>query len=235
MFAAFFGIGAAGIYALANRVLSLPMSFIGNAVGQVFFSNAAQANREGKLAPLVVNLYSKLAQIAMPPAIILAIAGPELFSFVFGKEWTQAGEFARWMSPWLYFAFVFSPLSTIFSVIEKQGAALTFNLLLLGSRVGAMLLGAYCNDLTLTVILFSFVSALCYLGALFWFGYSLGNRVSVILKPTYEAFFGVSACAVPLVTGKLMNDSHESLWIYGLGFSFLLIAYRYWCLFRKAF
>src|SRR5690606_5828480 len=100
--AAIFGAAPAGIYSLASRVLSMPMSLIGTAVGQVFFANAAEAYRKGQLGMLVGQLHTRLAHIGMPPALVLLIAGPELFAFAFGPEWQLAGEFAQWMAPWLY-------------------------------------------------------------------------------------------------------------------------------------
>lgn len=86
MFAAFFSPTAAGLYALAHRVLTLPMSLVGGAVGQVFFSNAAEAHRRGHLGQLVNHLHSKLVHIGLPPALILFLLGPELFAFVFGAQ-----------------------------------------------------------------------------------------------------------------------------------------------------
>jgi len=71
MFAALFSPAAAGLYILAHRVLTLPMSLVGQAIGQVFFANAAEAHRTGKLGTLVEQLYAKLAHIGLPPALIL--------------------------------------------------------------------------------------------------------------------------------------------------------------------
>ena len=119
MFAALFSPAVAGLYTLADRMLSLPISLFGGAIGQVFFANAAEANRGGMLAALFEQLHTKLAHIAFPPALLLMLLGPDLFAVVFGENWRQAGEFVRWMAPWLYFAFISSPLSTIIAVTEE--------------------------------------------------------------------------------------------------------------------
>ncbi len=100
MFAALFSTSAAGFYALAQRVLAMPMTVVGQAIGNVFFSKAAEAYREGSLDKLVQSVHDKLAQIAMPPAMVMIMTGPELFIAVFGAKWAQSGEFARWMAPW---------------------------------------------------------------------------------------------------------------------------------------
>ncbi|MFK7091640.1 oligosaccharide flippase family protein, partial [Chromobacterium violaceum] len=67
MFAVFFSPAAAGMYALENRVLSMPMQLLGQSIGQVFFSDAAQAHREGRLGALVAGIHGRLAHIGMPP------------------------------------------------------------------------------------------------------------------------------------------------------------------------
>jgi O-antigen/teichoic acid export membrane protein len=235
MFAALFSPAAAGLYALANRVLSLPMSLVGSAIGQVFFANAAEAHRAGKLGPLVQQLHAKLAHIGFPPALLLMLLGPDLFAFVFGENWRQAGEFARWMAPWLYLVFVSSPLSTVFSVTEQLKQALAFQLILLVSRVGAIVLGAWLGDLMLTIILFAGVSSLCYLGLLFWIAHLAGNAPRTMIQPTLRAAGIAFFCAVPVLASLAMADALANVWLYALLLSLLLIAGRYWQLLGTAY
>src|SRR5690606_8732501 len=83
LFAALFSPAAAGLYALANQILSLPMSLIGGAVGQVFFSQAAQAHRDGTLSRIVLQLHRRLAHIGVPPSLLLMLVAPDLFALVF--------------------------------------------------------------------------------------------------------------------------------------------------------
>ena len=235
MFAALFNPVAAGLYALANRVLSLPMSVVGSAIGQVFFANAAEANRSGKLGDLVEQMHAKLAHIGFPPALLLILLGPELFALVFGEQWREAGEFARWMAPWLYLVFVSSPLSTLFLVTERQKQGLAFQLLLLVSRVAAIALGAWFRDLMLTIILFAGASALCWLGFLFWVAHVASNGPSSMIKTTLRAA-GISLlCAAPVLASFLIIIPNVNLWPYAFILSLMLIVGRYLLLFRKAY
>lgn len=235
LFAAFFSPAAAGLYSLANRVLSLPMTLVGNAIGQVFFANAAQAHRDGKLGPLVAQLHAKLAHIGLPPALLLMLLGPDLFGLVFGQTWRQAGEFARWMAPWLYLVFVSSPLSTLFAVTETLKQGLAFQIILLLSRVGAIGVGAWHGDLMLTVMLFTGVSALCWLGFLFWVARIAGNTPGTMIMPTLSAGALAVLCAAPVFVAKASDSGDAYLWLYALAISLMLIAARYWQLLRKAY
>lgn len=235
LIAALFTPAAAGLYALAHRVLTLPMSLIGQSIGQVFFANAAEARRNGELGSLVASVHTKLAHVGFPPALVLVLLGPNLFTFVFGEQWRQAGEFARWMAPWLYLQFVSSPISTVFSVTDNQKKALAFQIILLVSRIAAMVLGAWYGDLNLTIMLFAGASAFCYLGFLVWVARIVGNPVRTMWQPTLAAFAFASAATLPILVGLSMPAYTPMAWAITLSITALLIVTRYWFLLRKAY
>lgn len=235
LFASFFGAAAAGLYSLANRVLQLPMSLVGSAIGQVFFAEAAEANRKGKVGQLVAGLHSKLAHIGMAPALLLILIGPDLFSVVFGEQWRTAGEFARWMAPWIYLVFVSSPLSTLFAVMEKQVQGLFFQIVLLVSRIVAIFSGAALGGLIETVILFSVASALCWLGFLFWLGRLVGLSALSMIYPALRAL-GVSViCLLPIILAIGVDYGVGLFWLIALLASIALVIAQYWLMLRKVF
>ncbi len=236
MFAALFSTSAAGLYMLAHRVLALPMSILGDAIGKVFFSNAAEAYREGRLGPMIKTMYRKLALFAMPATLLLVIAGPELFVLVFGHNWREAGEFARYMAPWLYMVFITSPLSTLFSILEKQRLGMIFQAVLLVVRLAAILIGAYVlNALLPTVILFSVISSLYYSALMIWICMVSDNRVSVIIKSTLYAFGKASICLLPVLLIILLSPV-SLIWIYfALFISSVLLIYYYLCIFSSSY
>lgn len=235
LFAFLFGPAVAGMYSLANRVLSLPLSLIGSAIGQVFFSSAADARRNGQLGPLVVQLHTRLAHIGLPPALLMMLVGADLFALVFGSEWRQAGEFAQWMVPWLYLVFVSSPLSTLFAIAEKQNQGLAFQILLLFARLMAIGIGAWIGSLSITVILFTGSSALCWLSFLFWIGRLTGNTISSMAKPNVVAFVVAFFCALPVIISANFSKSNIFVWVFSLIISTFFICGRYWQLLRKVY
>ncbi len=232
MFAAFFSPAAAGLYSLAIRVLLLPIDLVGRAVGQVFFAQAAEAHRQERLGTLVEKLHAKLVHIGLPPALLLMLVGPDLFALVFGPAWRVSGEFARWMVPWLYLTFVSSPLSTLFAVVERQDQGLAFQVVLLVARVAAITFGAWIGDLKLTVILFASVSALCWLGFLFWVARTAGNSARSMIVPMLSALSFSMLCAAPLIACVALSNTWPMLWMAGLVASSLLVVARYGQLLR---
>lgn len=233
MFASLFSPAAAGIYMLANRVLEMPFQLLGQAITKVFFSNAAQAHRDGKLGDLVSRIHNQLAHIAMPPTLVLLVAGPKIFKLVFGPEWEQAGMFAQWFAPWLYLVFITTPLSSVFGVLDKQGAALVFEIILLVVRAAAIAAGAWLGDIMLTVALFSLGGMLCWLGNLIWVMQMSGNKWADIWRPSLSAFTWSVALVSPIILTTMWEIS-PVIWLFSLAIASLLIATRYIYLMKGA-
>jgi O-antigen/teichoic acid export membrane protein len=129
LMASLFQSSVVGLYGLANSVISLPMNLIGNSVSEVFFAEAARFGKKEpwKLRRLMDDLLKKLILIGILPITILFICGPFLFSIIFGQEWREAGQFARLMVPLLYFRFIFTPVSRVYVILEKQKESLVLN------------------------------------------------------------------------------------------------------------
>jgi O-antigen/teichoic acid export membrane protein len=90
-----YGAGVTGQYSLAQRVLGQPMTLVGQAVNQVYWGNAARlvTHAPAQLWPLFVRLNACLLAF-MIPGLALTWIGAEIFTFIFGPAWGQAGSFA---------------------------------------------------------------------------------------------------------------------------------------------
>lgn len=169
VFITLYGAGITGLYALTLRVLTLPASLIGQAVGSVFLAHAPKAERDGSLSEMVATLHDKLALAGTPFLILILVAGPEIFGLVFGENWHKAGQYAQWMAPWIYLQFQWSPISGLASVLELQREAMIAQLLTLILRVCALLVCAALGTSSDTgIFAFAVVSAVTYLGCLLW-------------------------------------------------------------------
>ncbi|TYQ15957.1 UNVERIFIED_CONTAM: O-antigen/teichoic acid export membrane protein [Acetivibrio alkalicellulosi] len=129
-----YGASTVGMYGLANTIVKLPMTVIGHSIRNVFFAEAASIGKKNpiKLKNLSNSLMRKLILIGIFPTLALIIIGPWLFSFAFGEQWYEAGVYARILSVAIYSDFIFSPVSRVFEVIEKQKQKMILDLLGLG-------------------------------------------------------------------------------------------------------
>ena len=126
LIAALFGPTLLGFHALAQRVVRTPMATLGSAVAQVFQKRAADAlHAGGDTRRLVDAVLRRLVAVAVAVLPLLWFA-PELFAFVFGAAWREAGVYAQILTPWLLLNFMLSPLSQLPLLLGRQARALAY-------------------------------------------------------------------------------------------------------------
>ena len=146
MMSSFFSPAIVGFYMLGFRIFQLPMNLVGNAIGQVFFQSAAEANAQGTLSPLVEDLFHQLVKICLFPMLMLTVIGEDLYIFILGKNWAEAGVYTQILSIWAFFWFLSGPFTVIFAVLEKQELQLKWNILNFGTRFVSILAGGYYQN-----------------------------------------------------------------------------------------
>jgi O-antigen/teichoic acid export membrane protein len=120
--AALFSPQAAGWFALADRVVKMPINLLSRSLGQVYYQRAATLRNEGQgsLLRLYVRTAGNIAALAIIPALIFAIASPWLFHWLFGADWRMAGVTARFLSLSSFTQLLLGPLSQTLNVLERQ-------------------------------------------------------------------------------------------------------------------
>lgn len=115
------GNAVVGQYNMSNRMLGLPSSLISNSVGEIFKQKATEDfHNSGSCILVFKKTLIWLFCISLPIFLIIFLFGPEMFSFVFGSKWKQAGEFSRIMTLMFFFRFFVSPLTYTFIIKQKQ-------------------------------------------------------------------------------------------------------------------
>ncbi len=121
----FYSIVEGGFYSRTMIIFQAPVALIGQSLAQVAYREAAILHRENKsLEPLVFSTLKKSALIGLPICLGLFVLGPWAFTFYFGKNWTEAGVYARILALWMYVDFLRVPLAQIAIVIQQQRALL---------------------------------------------------------------------------------------------------------------
>jgi len=170
MLAAFFGPASAGFYALCTRLLGMPSQLIGKSVGDVFYPRITEAAHNGENIPfLIFKATLTLAAVGFVPFSFIIAFGPWLFGFVFGNEWVQAGEYARWLSLMSFFNFINRPSVVSIPVLGIQKGLMIYELFSTGSKLLVLYVGIVWlkNDI-LAVSLFSFCGVIAYIFLISW-------------------------------------------------------------------
>lgn len=120
----------------------MPTSIIGNSIGQVYFQQAAiEKKNKGTAWETYKSTFIKLFCISIVFFLPLLFVIEDLFSFVFGKEWRVAGQYAQILIPFFAVRFVATALSNTNNLFEKQYLALLWQLFLLILNVCVIYLG----------------------------------------------------------------------------------------------
>jgi O-antigen/teichoic acid export membrane protein len=157
-----FGPTLAGLFALGQRLMGLPIRLFAQAARQVFLGEAAQREPAAifRLFKRTSLLFLGLGIGGMAPVLI---AGPALFALVFGEAWRPAGEIVQLLVPLYLTRFVVTPVSQTLNVLGRQ------KLHLVSSSLDAALMltifgATWLLDLPpmLAILLFSLSSTAAY-------------------------------------------------------------------------
>ena len=128
--------------------------------------------------------------------------GDRLFPFVLGSNWGTAGVFSQRLSFWLLFVLATSPLSQIYTVLERQGEGLFMNIVLFVSRIVVILFCYYSGVDSLGMI-----TAYSAISMALWFFQCV--RIMTILKYPLHKFLAETMLIL--------------LPVYGLQFGFFML------------
>lgn len=126
-----YGLFAAGLFALTERVLTAPVSLLAASVLEVFKRQSVHEFQTlGNCKAAYRNTFRALVLLGCCPALIIFAFAPDMCALIFGEAWRDAGNFARILSPLYFMNFVASPLSYVFFVAGKQKIELVWQVAL---------------------------------------------------------------------------------------------------------
>lgn len=137
--AAFYGIEPAGWLMLSQRVVGTPMTLIGQSVSRVYAGELGRRLREdpASIEILFLRMSWKLALFCTLPILLLAVAAPATFEWIFGDNWYTAGQYTRLLALMLIAQFIVVPVSQTLTLLERQELQLAWDV----TRSGVVLMG----------------------------------------------------------------------------------------------
>jgi len=117
-----FDASASGQYGLLERSIMIPLGLLVISVAQVF-SAQFSAELRGDPAAAVARfrrLLGFMALLGFALALFLVVAGPILFTTLFGEEWRLAGQLAQIMAPAYGSALLSGPVHLVLTVMGHQ-------------------------------------------------------------------------------------------------------------------
>jgi lipopolysaccharide exporter len=165
----FYGVKVAGFYAFGITMLHAPMRLILGPLRQVLFQKATEVyNMGGDLFKLYLKISTGLAIIGILPTVVFFVFAPEIFSFIFGVEWFQAGIYARWLILWVYAGFT-NPPSIIFArILRKQKFLFFYECFVVFSRVMVLIIGGMYFSAEISVMNFAILGMVLNIAIISW-------------------------------------------------------------------
>lgn len=136
LIAAYFGIGFAGLFVLAQRVLYLPAAVVGSAAADVFHARLSRtAAQSGNLTRPILRTSGALLSVGLILSVVVIGAGEAAFSVAFGGPWSQAGVIAAALLPGTVAQLAVSPVSRAVFVLSGQRYKLMYDAAILAAIV----------------------------------------------------------------------------------------------------
>lgn len=137
---AFFGTEAVGYYSMTVKILQVPITFIGEAIGRVFYRKiTGMPHNAEELRDYVYRNLNRLLWLAGIPMFFLVLFGDQVLNVVLGRDWEAAGVYVRILALQNMFLFIYTVFYGLPVVLHKQYAYLILN----ASRVGLMMFVAF--------------------------------------------------------------------------------------------
>jgi O-antigen/teichoic acid export membrane protein len=165
-----YGAQVAGWFALTQRLLGAPTSFIGNAVANVYAATAPGRLREDPAG--VVRLFdrtaTRLVLFGTAPILGIALLGPYFSGRIFGNQWAEAGNYLQILACLFAIRAVADPLGQTLTVLGRPAQQLRWDAVRLTGVIAvfgvAHRLGWTART---TLVLYGATTTLCYITLIF--------------------------------------------------------------------
>tara|TARA_B100000902_G_C27220853_1_gene869597 strand:- start:363 stop:1367 length:1005 start_codon:yes stop_codon:yes gene_type:complete len=159
----FFGPKIAGLYFFAEKLIAIPISFITSSVSQVYFEKASKLFHSDKIALLNLTnqIQKNILYILFPLLLLCSLFGRDLFS-IFGNQWGEAGTILKYFCVYILMKNIYSPISHIGDILNKQKILLMFNISLFSFQLASFYFLKEYNDIKIALLTASIFGAIHY-------------------------------------------------------------------------
>lgn len=152
-----------GCYSLIVQLLVLPISFIGSAMGKVYYQQIStnSENGENVIPRTTLQVLKILAFLSIIPSLVICLGGDALITWFLGSKWTLAGNMAICMTIWSIPTILTESLKYLFRIKDEQRYLLYIEIAYFTLGIGILCFGCYAGwPLLPTIFIYSSVSCL---------------------------------------------------------------------------
>lgn len=153
---------AAGLYAIANRLVSIPVQALGSALSTTVTQHFASLISEGNVETAkknAIEMHSKLFAFLLIPFSLLCVIGGHVVELLLGPQWLLAGNLVQWLSYFALSTLLAQAFGGLFDVMKRQKTRLKFHMANFIFRIGVLLICSLMDlAITSTIACFAVVA-----------------------------------------------------------------------------
>lgn len=151
-----------GYYFLCIRVLQLPLRLIFGPISNVFFRTLFDKKLHSEsMKGFYLKVLFMCIALLVPIVLVIELYSNELFQFVFGDEWLEAGKYAKILIFWIGLDVIKTPMIQVFYLFKKQNILNVLSFCSVALTIIFLIYGKY--NLSITLVL----QGMALIGALF--------------------------------------------------------------------
>lgn len=154
-----------GCFSIVIQLLLMPMSFIGSAMGRVYYQQISHSENNNEIRNKTISILKITIYLSLLPTLFLILGGDKIVIYFLGAKWHLAGVISLCLTLWSIPTILSQPLISIYRAKNCQNIMLIYNIIYFVGGIGATLIGCNLTSNILYVLV----------------GYSLAGFISKIL------------------------------------------------------
>lgn len=143
-----------GCYTMVLQLMLLPMSFVGGAIGKVYYQRICQASSTAdSISSTTQRIAQFLAFVAIVPILVVSVGGDQLIVWYLGSQWQMASTIALCLSVWAFSIILTQPLLPLFRRMDKQRTLLWFDVAYSFLALGSIFVGCRLTQHLISILL----------------------------------------------------------------------------------
>lgn len=182
-----FGDKILGYYSVSGKLLRMPVTFIGQAVGKVFYQTISEMKRKGQeIGEYVSRNMNRAINLAFIPVFGLFAVGDIVAYFFFGSEYIMAGSILRIVVFQTFFIFVTACTQGLEIVLRKQKYSLIATTIQTICSTLGLVIGYYATHsiyvaIALNVITYIVIQVALYNKLFKFMGHSMREHIKKMI------------------------------------------------------
>ena len=147
----------------------VPINMLTKAFYQVLYQHTAERVHNHQSISATFRQFTRCCTaIIIPMFMGLYWILPDLSAWLLGEVWYDAGEYIRWMLPWLFCTLITASIGFLSDVFFQQKVGLYFEIALAVMRITGLAIGIYYNDFVVAIAAYSIGSAIAIASQWIW-------------------------------------------------------------------